>query len=55
MALNADAAGEALEEVATPDPEGRELLSRLAAMLDAIVGDNWWFDRDALQDRLPVN
>jgi hypothetical protein len=32
-----------------------ELLSRLAEMLDAIVGDNWWIDRDALRERLPVN
>ena len=33
----------------------KELLSRLAAMLDAIVGDNWWIDRDALRASLPVN
>ena len=33
----------------------KELLSRLATMLDAIVGDNWWIDRDALRARLPVN
>jgi hypothetical protein len=33
----------------------QELLSRLAAMLDAIVGDNWWVDRDELRARLPVN
>ena len=32
-----------------------ELLSRLALMLDAITGDNWWIDRDALRARLPVN
>jgi len=32
-----------------------ELLSRLAEILDAIVGDNWWYDRDALRERLPVN
>jgi hypothetical protein len=32
-----------------------ELLSRLAEILDAIVGDNWWYDRDALRDKLPVN
>ena len=32
----------------------KELLSRLAAMLDAIVGDNWWIDRDALRASLPV-
>ena len=33
----------------------KELLSRLATMLDAIVGDNWWIDRDALRASLPVN
>jgi hypothetical protein len=33
----------------------KELFSRLAVMLDAIVGDNWWIDRDALRDQLPVN
>jgi len=31
------------------------LLRRLALMLDAIVGDRWWFDRDELRARLPVN
>jgi len=33
----------------------KELLSRLATMLDAIVGDHWWIDRDALRASLPVN
>ena len=33
----------------------QELLPRLASMLDVIVGDNWWIDRDALRARLPVN
>lgn len=33
----------------------KELFSRLALMLDAIVGDNWWIDRDALREQLPVN
>lgn len=28
-------------------------LPRLAAVVDAIVGDKWWFDRNALRDRLP--
>lgn len=32
-----------------------ELLARLAEILDTIVGDNWWYDRDALRERLPVN
>lgn len=30
MRLNADAEGEALEQIATPDPEGRALLTRVA-------------------------
>jgi hypothetical protein len=33
----------------------KELLSRLATMLDVIVGDHWWIDRDALRANLPVN
>lgn len=33
----------------------KQLLARLAAMLDTIVGDNWWIDREALRDQLPVN
>jgi hypothetical protein len=32
-----------------------ELLARLSSMVDAIVGDHWWIDRDALRARLPVN
>ncbi|MBA3022391.1 MAG: hypothetical protein KKG03_04960 [Gammaproteobacteria bacterium] len=28
-------------------------LPRLAAVVDAIVGDKWWFDRDVLRARLP--
>jgi hypothetical protein len=31
------------------------LLERLATMLEAIVGDHWWVDRDALRAQLPVN
>jgi hypothetical protein len=31
------------------------LLARLAEILDGIVADNWWYDRDALRERLPVN
>lgn len=32
-----------------------ELFKRLAVVVDALVGDNWWFDRDELRSRLPVN
>jgi len=30
-----------------------ELLPRLAEILNTIVGDNWWYDRDALREQLP--
>jgi len=32
-----------------------ELLKRLAVIVDALVGDKWWFDREELRSRLPVN
>lgn len=32
-----------------------ELLPRLAQIVDVMVGDNWWLDRDELRARLPVN
>ena len=32
-----------------------ELLKRLGVIVDVMVGDKWWFDRDALRARLPVN
>ncbi|HHJ13872.1 MAG TPA: hypothetical protein ENJ79_05775 [Gammaproteobacteria bacterium] len=32
-----------------------ELLKRLGLIVDVLVGDKWWFDRDALRERLPVN
>ena len=30
-------------------------LKRLGMVVDAIVGENWWYDRDALRADLPVN
>lgn len=33
--------------------EPQVFLPRLAQVIDAIVGDKWWFDRDALRNRLP--
>ncbi|UCC57520.1 MAG: hypothetical protein JSU75_08850 [Gammaproteobacteria bacterium] len=33
----------------------QELLSRLAEVINTITGDNWWIDRDALREKLPVN
>lgn len=35
--------------------ELEKLLPRMALILDTIVGDNWWYDRDAIRSRLPVN
>lgn len=35
------------------DPE--VFLPKLAKVIDIIVGDHWWIDRDALRARLPVN
>ncbi len=32
-----------------------KLLKRLGAIVDVMVGDNWWFDRDELRARLPVH
>jgi hypothetical protein len=32
-----------------------ELLKRLAAIVDVMVGDKWWFDREELRARLPVH
>lgn len=32
-----------------------QLLKRLSTIVDVMVGDKWWFDRDALRARLPVN
>ena len=33
----------------------QELMKRLADVVNAITGDNWWVDRDALRAKLPVN
>ncbi len=30
-------------------------LPRLAQVIDAIVADNWWYDRDELRSQLPIN
>jgi hypothetical protein len=42
-----------LEMLQLNDPG--ELLPRLARILDVIVEDRWWIDRDALRASLPVN
>ena len=40
-----------LDRLQLRDPQ--VFLPRLAQVLDAIVGDRWWFDRDELRRRLP--
>ena len=40
-----------LDRLQLRDP--RVFLPRLAQVVDAIVGDRWWFDRDVLRRRLP--
>ncbi|MCB2263454.1 MAG: hypothetical protein LGR52_11075 [Candidatus Thiosymbion ectosymbiont of Robbea hypermnestra] len=35
--------------------EPGKFLVRLRNVVDVLVQDNWWFDREALQARLPVN
>ena len=32
-----------------------ELMKRLAMIVDVMVGEKWWFDRDALREKLPVH
>jgi hypothetical protein len=32
-----------------------KLLPKMALILDTIVGDNWWYDRDLIRSHLPVN
>ena len=32
-----------------------KLFSRLAKVIEIMVGDTWWFDRDQLRMKLPVN
>ncbi|MEM8845053.1 MAG: hypothetical protein AAGB35_08420 [Pseudomonadota bacterium] len=32
-----------------------ELFTRLSKVIDAIVANNWWFDREELRAKLPVN
>lgn len=32
-----------------------KLLQKMALILDTITGGEWWYDRDAIRERLPVN
>ncbi len=31
------------------------LLSKMAVILETIVGEQWWYDRDEIRSRLPIN
>jgi hypothetical protein len=42
-----------VDRLALNDPAS--VLSRLGKVLDALVPGEWWFDRDALRNKLPVN
>ena len=35
--------------------EPEKFLVRLRNVVDVLVQDEWWFDREALQERLPIN
>lgn len=35
--------------------EAKEFLPKMAKIIDIITDDKWWFDRDQLRERLPVN
>jgi hypothetical protein len=40
-----------MNELGLRDPQ--VFLPRLSQVVNAVVGDSWWFDRDALRDKLP--
>jgi hypothetical protein len=42
-----------IEKLELNDPG--KFLVRLRNVVDVLVQDDWWFDREALQERLPVN
>jgi len=42
-----------MEKMELKDPE--VFLPRMGTVIDAIANSQWWFDRDALRDKLPVN
>lgn len=46
-----DAMNKWLDKLELRDPN--VFLPRMAKVVDSIVGDQWWFDRAALRDRLP--
>ncbi|MBN2886645.1 MAG: hypothetical protein JXM75_08075 [Chromatiaceae bacterium] len=42
-----------MERLELKEPE--KFLVRLRNVVDVLVQDDWWFDRDALRERLPLN
>ena len=42
-----------MEKMELNDPA--KFLPRMGTVVDAIANGRWWFDRDALRDKLPVN
>jgi hypothetical protein len=42
-----------MEKLELKEPE--KFLVRLRNVVDVLVQDDWWFDREALQKRLPIN
>jgi len=42
-----------MERLELKEPE--KFLVRLRNVVDVLVQDDWWFDREALQEKLPVN
>jgi hypothetical protein len=42
-----------MERLELTEPE--KFLVRLRNVVDVLVQDDWWFDREALQEKLPVN
>jgi hypothetical protein len=42
-----------MDKLALNDPA--QFLPKLSQVIDAIVAEDWWFDRDELRAKLPVN
>jgi hypothetical protein len=42
-----------VERLELDDPD--KFLVRLRNVVDVLVQDQWWFDRDALQSQIPIN
>lgn len=42
-----------LKKLELEDP--RAFLPRLSTVIDVLVQDDWWFDREAVREKLPVN